>query len=109
MDGHCNLGRAWRIDCRRLAGRSSWAAQDGAICRLWTSLSYLVFADSAGLWHSDCSSSAMVLDALMSGMLYVSFTLCMQVSWPLVAATQFTAYMAMLNLSRTAGQGLNAT
>jgi hypothetical protein len=30
----------------------------------------------------------------------------MQVSWPLVAATQFTAYMAMLNLSRTLGQGL---
>ncbi|MDG1838712.1 MAG: MFS transporter, partial [Phycisphaerales bacterium] len=72
------------------------------------SLSYLVFADSAGLWHSDWFIiGMMVLDALMSGMLYVSiFTLCMQVSWPLVAATQFTAYMALLNLSRSAGQGL---
>jgi len=72
------------------------------------SLSYLVFADSAGLWHSDWFIiGMMVVDALMSGMLFVSiFTLCMQVSWPLVAATQFTAYMALLNLSRSAGQGL---
>ena len=50
----------------------------------------------------DCGP--MVLDALMSGMLYVSiFTLCMQVSWPLVAATQFTAYMAILNMSTVIG------
>jgi PAT family beta-lactamase induction signal transducer AmpG len=72
------------------------------------SLSYLVFADAAGLWQYDSFIvGMMVIDALMSGMLYVSiFSLCMQVSWPLVAATQFTAYMALLNLSRTAGQGL---
>ena len=30
----------------------------------------------------------------------------MGVSWPRVAATQFTAYMAMLNLSRTIGSKL---
>jgi PAT family beta-lactamase induction signal transducer AmpG len=51
----------------------------------------------------------MVYESMLSGVLFVSiFALCMQVSWPLVAATQFTAYMALLNLSRTLGQGLTA-
>ncbi|MBT7351013.1 MAG: MFS transporter, partial [Phycisphaerae bacterium] len=71
-------------------------------------LSYLVFADARGLWRSDSFIvGMMVAEAFLSGVLFVSiFALCMQVSWPLVAATQFTAYMALLNLSRTLGQGL---
>ncbi|MDP7030249.1 MAG: MFS transporter [Phycisphaerales bacterium] len=74
------------------------------------SLSYLLFADAPGLWSSDVFIvGLMVFDALVSGALFVSiFSLCMKVSWPLVAATQFTAYMAMLNLSRTMGQWLTA-
>ena len=45
-----------------------------------------------------------VLEALLLGVLAVSFfSLAMTVSWPKVAATQFTAYMACMNLSRTAG------
>ncbi len=73
-------------------------------------LSYLVFADAKDLWCVDSFIvGMMVFEALLSGVLFVSiFALCMQVSWPLVAATQFTAYMAMLNLSRTLGQGLTA-
>ncbi|MDP7574376.1 MAG: MFS transporter, partial [Phycisphaerales bacterium] len=71
-------------------------------------LSYLVFADAKDLWRVDSFIvGMMVFEALLSGVLFVSiFALCMQVSWPLVAATQFTAYMALLNLSRTLGQGL---
>ncbi len=74
------------------------------------SLSYLVFADAPGLWSSDIFIvGVMVFDALVSGAMFVSiFSLCMKVSWPLVAATQFTAYMAMLNLSRTSGQWLTS-
>jgi PAT family beta-lactamase induction signal transducer AmpG len=73
-------------------------------------LSYMVFADARDLWRTDSFIiGMMVYEALLSGVLFVSiFALCMQVSWPLVAATQFTAYMALLNLSRTLGQGLTA-
>jgi len=71
-------------------------------------LGNLVFADAPALWPNDgFIIGIMVYDAVLSGALYVSiFALCMQVSWPAVAATQFTAYMALLNLSRTLGQGL---
>jgi PAT family beta-lactamase induction signal transducer AmpG len=71
-------------------------------------LSNLIFADSRALWQYDSFIiGQMFLDSLLSGLLYVSlFTLCMKVSWPMVAATQFTAYMALLNLSRTIGQDL---
>ncbi len=74
------------------------------------SLSHLLFADAPGMWSSDAFIVAlMIFEALMSGAMLVSiFSLCMKVSWPLVAATQFTAYMAMLNLSRTSGQYLTA-
>ena len=34
------------------------------------------------------------------------FSMYMTVSWPIVAGTQFTAYMAFLNLSTTIGQSL---
>ena len=68
----------------------------------------LIFAEAEAWWRYDTFLIAhMFLGALLSGVLYVSlFALCMKVSWPLVAATQFTAYMAMLNFSRTIGQDL---
>ena len=73
-------------------------------------LGNLVFADAPALWpHDGFIIGMMVYEAVLSGALYVSiFALCMQVSWPLVAATQFTAYMALLNLSRTIGQWLTS-
>ena len=44
---------------------------------------------------------------LINGMLSASlFALLMGVSWPVVAASQFTAYMALLNLGRTIGSKL---
>jgi PAT family beta-lactamase induction signal transducer AmpG len=47
---------------------------------------------------------------LFFGILSASlFALFMSVSWPRVAATQFTAYMAMLNLSRTFGARIAGT
>ncbi|MCH2136510.1 MAG: MFS transporter [Phycisphaerales bacterium] len=52
----------------------------------------------------------MVVETIFSGMLSVAlFSMFMSLSWPLVAATQFTAYMAMLNLSRLIGTGLVTT
>lgn len=51
--------------------------------------------------------AASCADQLLLGTLSASlFTLFMDVSWPRVAATQFTAYMALLNLSRTFGAKL---
>ncbi len=45
-----------------------------------------------------------LLDTLMSSMITASlFAMYMTVSWPKVAATQFTAYMAILNLSTAIG------
>ena len=42
--------------------------------------------------------------SLLSGMISVSlFALFMGMSWPRVAATQFTAYMALMNLSTVLG------
>ena len=87
-----------RIGARRLA------VMAGSMLAILT----LIFADAQTLWRYDSFIIAhMFFDALLSGILYVSlFSLCMKVSWPLVAATQFTAYMAMMNFSRTIGQDL---
>lgn len=62
-------------------------------------------------WFSWESKGAMTLFILAEGFLVSLasvglFSMYMTVSWPLVAGTQFTAYMAMLNLSTTTGQWL---
>ena len=50
------------------------------------------------------ASSYIVVTDLVQGTLSVSlFAIFMSVSWKIVAATQFTAYMAMLNLSYSTG------
>ena len=47
---------------------------------------------------------------LIGGMLSAAlFALLMGVSWPAVAASQFTAYMALLNLGRTIGSKLSGS
>jgi len=119
---------AWGVEkMATWTGIATWAGLAGSICGGFLAdkvgprrlallaggalaVSYLVFADARDLWPSDGFIIAMmVVEALFSGVLFVSiFALCMQVSWPLVAATQFTAYMALMNLSRTLGQGLTA-
>jgi len=46
----------------------------------------------------------MITQEILLSVLSVSlFALFMSISWPVVAATQFTAYMALLNLSQTIG------
>lgn len=49
----------------------------------------------------------MLFESFLSGMVTVSlFSMYMTVSWPVVAGTQFTAYMAILNFSTTLGHWL---
>lgn len=60
-------------------------------------------------WFSWESKGAMTMFILAEGFLLSLatvglFSMYMTVSWPIVAGTQFTAYMALLNLSTTTGQ-----
>ena len=49
--------------------------------------------------------SYLLVTAFLVNMISVGlFSMYMSISWPVVAATQFTAYMAILNLSTTIGQ-----
>lgn len=83
----------------------------GTIC---LGLSYLCFGlmspDFMGQgWFSWNTTSAIVTYLLVSSFMVslISvglFSMYITVSWPVVAATQFTAYMAILNLSTTTGQ-----
>ena len=58
----------------------------------------------AWLEHTGFASTYIVVTDLVQGTLSVSlFAIFMSVSWKIVAATQFTAYMAMLNLSYSVG------
>ena len=62
-------------------------------------------------WFSWNSKGAMTAFILAEGFLVSLasvglFSMYMTVSWPIVAGTQFTAYMAILNLSTTTGQWL---
>jgi PAT family beta-lactamase induction signal transducer AmpG len=82
-------------------------------------LSYATFGLSSpetGIipWFDWTNRSAVIgyilLDTLMSSMISASlFAMYMTVSWPKVAATQFTAYMAILNLSTVIGLKLSGT
>ncbi len=80
---------------RRLAGLAAvllgaMIAAFGWLDALWTDRAFLV--------------AYLVLESGLLAVLNVSlFALFMAVSWPRVAATQFTAYMALLNLSTTIG------
>tara|TARA_B100001059_G_scaffold234232_1_gene276239 strand:+ start:5735 stop:7054 length:1320 start_codon:yes stop_codon:yes gene_type:complete len=83
----------------------------GTIC---LGLSYLCFGlmspEILGQgWFSWHTKSAVVVYILVSGFMVsvisVSlFSMYITISWPVVAATQFTAYMAILNLSTVIGQ-----
>lgn len=64
-----------------------------------------------GFMESSWTSRPLVISLLLSQEILLSvvsvglFSLFMRISWPVVAATQFTAYMSLLNLSTTIGAG----
>jgi len=69
-----------------------------------------LFGLAPDAWWEDTTfiSIYLVAEQGLQGTLSVSlFAIFMSVSWKLVAATQFTAYMAMLNLSQSMGNTLS--
>lgn len=79
-----------------------------AIASVLLGLAWLGFAAGKPWWHyrSFIVTTTCIEQLLMGTLSAALFALYMDVSWPKVAATQFTAYMAMLNLSRTLGAKL---
>ena len=79
-----------------------------AIASVTLGATWLAFAALQPLWTSDAFVIAvLMLETLCGALVSVGlFALCMDISWPRVAATQFTAYMALLNLSTTLGHKL---
>jgi PAT family beta-lactamase induction signal transducer AmpG len=66
---------------------------------------WLVFGFGTSLWRIDAFVYVIAIWQILAyGILSVgTFALCMDASWPRVAATQFTAFMALANLSSTIG------
>ncbi len=83
------------VGAKRLAG----------IATVLLGASWIVFGVSAPLWQYKLFVIAFILlQTLLEAVLTVSlFAVFISVSWPVVAATQFTAYMALMNLSNTLG------
>lgn len=76
-----------------------------AVASLAMAAGWLVFALLPGLWTDDrfVYPLAMWESATSSIMTVTLFALCMDVAWPTVAASQFTAYMALANVATTLG------
>jgi len=87
-----------RVGPRRLAG----------VATILLGLTWIAFALLEPWWSENALVISVILaDVLFTGVLSVSlFAMFMTVSWPAVAATQFTAYMALMNLSNTIGSWL---
>ncbi len=79
-----------------------------AIASVLLGLTFLAFGLGASMWGDGNFIYAYVCaQELFLGTLSASlFALLMGVSWPAVAASQFTAYMALSNLGRTLGSKL---
>ncbi len=79
-----------------------------AISTILLGITWLAFAASESSWTSrSFVVTIWCAGELAFGILSASlFALFMDLSWPRVAATQFTAFMALLNLSRTIGSKL---
>lgn len=75
---------------------------------IFLSATWFTHAALEGLWTSHLAVTILFLAAtLAAGMLQVAmFAMFMGIAWPPVAATQFTAYMAMLNVSNGIGAKL---
>jgi PAT family beta-lactamase induction signal transducer AmpG len=84
----------------RMGHRRTIAAGCIALSVLW-----VVFALAQPLWQiRSFVITMLLLDALFTSLATVGFfALAMGVSWPKVAATQFTAYMALANMSAVSG------
>lgn len=76
-----------------------------AIASIAMGIGWLVFAAGRELWSNDLFIYGLAIwEVTCTSVMAVSvFALCMEVSWPRVAATQFTSYMALSNLSTTIG------
>ena len=105
------LGLAGAISGGFLADRFG-PKRIAAIGCIVLALSYATFGlsspDSGILWFDWTNKSIVVtyilVDTCMASMISASlFAMYMTVSWPRIAATQFTAYMAILNLSTVIG------
>jgi len=72
---------------------------------------WVVFASGQSQWANDAFVYPLAVweVSCQSIMTVATFALCMDVSWPRIAATQFTAYMALSNLGSTLGYKLAAT
>ena len=94
-----SIGGGYLAD--KLGAKKVLAAATILLGAAWIGFS---FAESLWQYRTQFVVPFFVLEALLLGVLAVSFfSIAMTVSWPKVAATQFTAYMACMNLSRTAG------
>jgi PAT family beta-lactamase induction signal transducer AmpG len=87
-----------RVGQKRLAG----------IASVLLGICWLVYSMTEFYWMNKSYLSYMAyLETFLTAVMTVSlFSLFMSVSWPVVAGTQFTAYMALLNVSRTIGAWL---
>jgi MFS transporter, PAT family, beta-lactamase induction signal transducer AmpG len=79
-----------------------------ALASILLGLVWLGFAAARPHWASPgvVTGFALANEGCLGLVTVASFTLCMDVAWPRVAATQFTAFMALGNLGRTAGAKL---
>lgn len=79
-----------------------------AICTFLLGLSWVFFSFCEPWWDNKVFIIAFTIwEQFLIAFFTVSvFALCMAVSWPVVAGTQFTAYMAFLNLSTAIGSKL---
>ncbi|MCA9198148.1 MAG: MFS transporter [Planctomycetales bacterium] len=66
---------------------------------------WVCFGEISSLWHVDAIIYALIYgQEILLALLTVSlFSMFLTVAWPQVAATQFTAYMSLMNLSRVFG------
>lgn len=67
---------------------------------------YIVFGMNPEFWSNRIAVQIFfgAEGALFGALSVALFAMCMDLSWPVVAGTQFTAYMATMNLSATIGK-----
>jgi MFS transporter, PAT family, beta-lactamase induction signal transducer AmpG len=79
-----------------------------AVAAIAVALLAIGFSFGESLWsYQPVVVGFLILDTALVGLVSVGlFALFMDISWPKVAATQFTTYMALLNLSTSTGSKL---
>ncbi len=76
-----------------------------AIASVGLAVTWFVFANTTSWWTNEVYIYAMALvqTAFIATLSVATITLCMDLSWPQVAGSQFTAYMALSNFSSSLG------